>query len=410
MNTIETSHDLARALIAEDARYREVVHDEVFIAFPQARGLFSNARATRHADLVPALTWALTNPPALVDEAVAELGRDHRRHGFPTSLYDVFAAALIKGLRIFNLSFMLREHTAARIRQLCTIMKEAADAADLAGVPPAHSARVMEVKRPNRNTAIVRVETPFPIDFAPGQALPVTTTYLPGTWRLLTPAVLADESGQLIFHVYNAGDASTMLVRARPGDTWTLGNPRGEFPASDPSLPRAPQEVVIAYGTGWAAVRAFLLAKVNQPKSRDSASVICHASSPGAHYDLQFQVNLRKLLPNVQFRYTVENSTDPHIFGAAPVSAEIHATTLALAEVTDNPARLVLEELLANPTAYDRCVLVGDANQVLEGAGMLNIGLARAGIVDCVIEPHPWDSGALTRELKYRQGFSSLNN
>ena len=43
---------------------------------------------------------------------------------------------------------------------------------------------------------------------------------------------------------------------------------------------------------------------------------------------------------------------------------------------------------------------VGPADEVTEGAGILNLGLARAGIVDGLIETHPWGEGRLTQSLK----------
>ena len=78
--------------------------------------------------------------------------------------------------------------------------------------------------------------------------------------------------------------------------------------------------------------------------------------------------------------------------------------------VIDNPARVALEALLSNPHAFRRCVLVGPADEVTEGAGILNVGLALAGIVDCVIEPHPWGQGQLTQSLKYGQGFPGFDD
>ena len=78
--------------------------------------------------------------------------------------------------------------------------------------------------------------------------------------------------------------------------------------------------------------------------------------------------------------------------------------------VVDNPARVALEALVSNPQAFRRCVLVGPADEVTEGAGILNLGLARAGIVDGLIETHPWGEGRLTQSLKYGQSFPGLSD
>src|SRR5699024_8375083 len=141
--------------------------------------------------------------------------------------------------------------------------KNAAVKADWDGIHPAHTATVASVERPNRKTALVRLESAFPIDFLPGQSLPVTTAHLPGVWRSLTPANISDETAQLFFHITNAGDVSRLLSMVRLGDVWSLGNARETFPEdidityvcdadSSPDL-------FLCYGTGWDAVWSYLL-------------------------------------------------------------------------------------------------------------------------------------------------------
>src|SRR5699024_6668693 len=160
-----------------------------------ARQVFAPARSARHVDLTVAIAWALEHPASEVEPLVAELGRDHRRLGFPPEVYDTFAQCLIEGLDIFQLSPELVDAASARLE----------------GLPPAHTATVAAVERPNRKTTLVRVESAFPIAFQPGQAIPVTTAHLPGVWRLLTPANISDETAQLFFHIADAGGASTLL-------------------------------------------------------------------------------------------------------------------------------------------------------------------------------------------------------
>ena len=77
--------------------------------------------------------------------------------------------------------------------------------------------------------------------------------------------------------------------------------------------------------------------------------------------------------------------------------------------MVDNPARVALEALVSNPQAFRRCVLVGPADEVTEGAGILNLGLARAGIVDGLIETH---RGARTSNSKpqVRASFPGLSD
>lgn len=93
------------------------------------------ARASRHVDLTVAIAWALENPAPKVDALVAQLGRDHRRLGFPPEVYDTFAQCLIDGLGLFELSPELAGTAATRLRSICTIMKDEATKADWEGIP-----------------------------------------------------------------------------------------------------------------------------------------------------------------------------------------------------------------------------------------------------------------------------------
>lgn len=406
-----TLRELADALREADERYRDVVHEQLFSQIFEARQVFAPARASRHVDLTVAIAWALENPAPKVDALVAQLGRDHRRLGFPPEVYDTFAQCLIDGLGLFELSPELAGTAAARLRSICTIMKDEASKADWEGISPAHTATVAAVERPNRKTAVVRLESAFPMDFEPGQSIPVTTAHLPGTWRLLTPANISDDTAQLFFHITDAGGASTMLTLARPGDMWTLGTARGKFPedidVSFLGASASSPDLYICYGTGWAAVRSFLLGKIAADDSTPVA-VLAHADSPGAHYDLLFQRNLQELAPEISIQHTVGDAKDPLLFGTTQAFPD-HTPVPEMA-VVDNPARVALEALVSNPQAFRRCVLVGPADEVTEGAGILNLGLARAGIVDGLIETHPWGEGQLTQSLKYGQSFPGLSD
>ena len=400
--------ELAAALREADDRYRDIVHEQLFSQIFEARQVFAPARAARHVDLTVAIAWALENPTDQVDPVVAQLGRDHRRLGFPPEVYDTFAQCLIAGLEIFEISPELFDVTAARLRSLCEIMKNEAMKADLEGIPPAHTAIVSAVERPNRKTALVRLESSFPIDFEPGQSIPVTTAHLPGIWRLLTPANISDDTAQLFFHITDAGDASNLLILARPGDMWTLGAARGKFPedidVSYLGASASSPDLYICYGTGWAAVRSFLLGKI-AAGDKTPVAVLAHAESPGAHYDLLFHNNLVELAPEISIQHTISNEKDPFLFGTTRAFPD--ETVIPPMSVVDNPAHVALAAMVANPHAFRRCVLVGPADEVTEGAGILNLGLARAGIVDGVVETHAWGEGRLTQSLKYGESFRS---
>ena len=202
-----------------------------------------------------------------------------------------------------------------------------------------------------------------------------------------------------------------MLTLARPGDMWTLGTARGKFPedidVSFLGASASSPDLYICYGTGWAAVRSFLLGKI-AADDYTPVAVLAHADSPGAHYDLLFQHNLQELAPEISIQHTVGDAKDPLLFGTTQAFPD-HTPVPEMA-VVDNPARVALEALVSNPQAFRRCVLVGPADEVTEGAGILNLGLARAGIVDGLIETHSWGEGRLTQSLKYGQSFPGLSD
>src|SRR5699024_9995981 len=149
-SSLTTFRELALALCEADAQYRERVHDLLFSRVFEARQAFAPARAARHVDLTVAIAWALETPASTVDPLAAQLGRAHRRIGFPPEVYEIFAQCLIDALDLFELSPELADATAARLRSICTIMKNAAVKADWDGIPPAHTATVASVERPNR--------------------------------------------------------------------------------------------------------------------------------------------------------------------------------------------------------------------------------------------------------------------
>src|SRR5699024_2427545 len=139
------------------------------------------------------------------------------------------------------------------------------------------------------------------------------------------------------------------------------------------------RDLFICYGTGWAAVRSMLLGKIDAGDDTPVA-VIAHATSPGGHYDLLLQNNLVEPAPEIAVGYTVSTAHAPVLH--RPALPFPNRTTSPPMTVIDNPARVALEAMVSTPHVFRRCVLVGPADEVTEGAGILNVGLARAGIVD----------------------------
>lgn len=356
--------------------YRDAVHSHFFTTVAQSRQIFALSMSDTHPSMAPALAWVLENLEdgqirGDVKERLSQMGRDHRRHGFPPEVYPLFADSLLHGLSVLGLTQWQHSVAARTISQVCTIMQEAAQRADVSGIAPAHSAQVVSAERPNRHTAVIRLESGVPLNYRAGQHVPVTSQLTPGTWRLLTPAAPAEDSGQLLFHVALAGEASSMLAMARPGDWWTLGNPAGEPTCVGPST------TLISFGTGWAGVRALLLDAMADPLPPD-LQVFAVAPSPGEHYDTEFQANLKALLPQLHLQHIVREAHDPWLLGAQPPAAGFDPI------VSAEPMDPVLE------AGTDRnFVLVGPADRV----ELAQAALVTGGVDPTSISAHSWQRG-----------------
>lgn len=71
---------------AED--YRDAVHRHFFATVAESRQVFALSMKDTHPSLAPALAWVLENVEdggvqGDVAKRLAQMGRDHRRHGFP---------------------------------------------------------------------------------------------------------------------------------------------------------------------------------------------------------------------------------------------------------------------------------------------------------------------------------------
>lgn len=375
------------ALMRDNAEaLRSATQDYLYNHVVESRQIFAIRAAEAHVELAPAVAWVLEHAEA--DGALAqpvlrrlyELGRDHRRHGFPEQIYAVFADALCAGIKAAGCPEELQGSADRAVRAACAAMAEATHAADLAGAAPAHTATVVAVERPNRHTAVVRLEAGLPFDYHPGQHIPVTTPHLPGTWRYLTPASPADTAGQLTFHITDVGEASSMLAKARPGDLWTLGTPRGEF-VNFPGF----NLVFISYGAGWAAVRPYLLSLVEAARRAGTsagfkATVYAVAPSPGEHYDTFFQANLMELAPWITIHHVVRREQDPWLLGAGERSADVSFI------VSEEPIDAVVGR---EKVSVSNFVLVGPSDRVRVGRDRL----IAAGVNPDYIEAHPWERG-----------------
>ncbi|MDY5841113.1 MAG: 2-polyprenylphenol hydroxylase [Corynebacterium camporealensis] len=374
--------ELADHLRRHANEYRDAVHQHFFNTVLESRQIFSLQMRHTHVELAPALAWAFdraqrdgTLTPEL-EEQLTQLGRDHRRHGFPPEIYTDFAHSLIAGFDALGLTPYQRQVASHAVTEISHVMANAAREADLEGQAPAFSAQVQSVTRPNRQTSIITLKAGADFDYKPGQHMPVTSQLLPGTWRMLTPAHPYSADGELVFHLAQAGDASSMLAKAQPGDWWILGPATGQPPQVDSHT------VIITFGTGWATARALLLEHL--PTLADAPPrTYAVAPSPGWHYDTIFQANLQALYPKLEFHHLVREVRDPWLLGAVEPDPSFTP------ELAPEPIDAVLEHEKQHKDPNKRFLLLGPADRVeLSRSALMN-----AGISEDAIDEVNWQRG-----------------
>lgn len=259
-----------RALVAE-------LSEAFFMHYPAMRPLMPQ---NLHLTLPVALEYLLTNPDPT--PLMAELARQHLAYGVDAEMLQTFGDLLLGRLHDLWLdcdysAVLAAENTVrAALSAMGQTMAEAQDAETLS----TWIAEVSEVDRRAPHIAVVRLETPEPPPYYPGQQLPVGPTRLPGSWAWLAPAVPYNDANYLEFHLLTSDDALGWRTVA-PGDVWLLG--RGAGPES---LDPATDHVIICDPTGWAAVRCLISATAflaTPPR----VHLFCYGEYPAELYDLR---------------------------------------------------------------------------------------------------------------------------
>lgn len=224
-----------------------------------------------------------------VDKQLREWALDLRRVGFPPHEFEFMAQLLAD---VGGLEESERETLCAAAEA----MREATEAADLAGIPAAHAAQVTEVV-PAGGVQIVRLEAGMPIEYAPGQVLPVMQTDRRGVWRGLAPALPPNSFGQLEFHVDGELDVA-------PGAYVTIGAARGEHPRFE-----GPKALIVADGTGLAAAKALVFSLLERPQ-RPEVQLLIAARTPADLYDIPTFAALAKAHAWLDVTCVVEDDLD----------------------------------------------------------------------------------------------------
>lgn len=292
---------LAGLLREHAEEFRVLAQRRLYTRELQARQLFPMRDTDAHPQLAPSLAWVLersTPGQRIPDEVLARmrrLGLDHRRHGFPAELYRDFGTVLTGALRELaqrhgSVDKQLLDAATTVVASVVSAMSFSARTADLAGTPAAWVGEVTEVRRVTRRVTVVHLESGMPFSYRAGQSLPVSSNYLPGIWRMLTPATPPNEYGTLELHVrlVDEGRASPFLATPRPGDLWSFGAGRGSV-----DLPEGPC-ILLAYGTGLAAAKALILQRLGT--RRAPVHLIMAAEYPAEIYDWELMSTLASQL------------------------------------------------------------------------------------------------------------------
>lgn len=227
-----------------------------------ARDLFPPDMDVQRKVFASALAWLFGELIAQRAEEpvafLAQLGRDHRKYGVLQSHYDTMQDALYTTLRThLTAAWTDRLAEAARdaVALAIGVMRGAADAEQ----SPAYcDGTVVEHHRVTRDVSVIRLQLDQPLFYHPGQYVTVQVPQWPRRWRYLSPAIPADRSGAIEFHVRSVtgGMVSTAIVgETRPGDRWRISSPHGAM-----QVDRAGEDVLMVGGsTGLAPLRTLIM-------------------------------------------------------------------------------------------------------------------------------------------------------
>lgn len=321
----ETPALLALRDLVRDPRFPDLFARALRATDPDFRELFPRDASALLSEFARALAYALeTTELAAGDQSKVEevvdfarhLGADHRKLELAPRHHEHFGDALVATLRhLAGAAWSDRLDTT--LRTAYAVLSAALREGEAAATGPARvGATVVEVDRPTRDVAVVRLISDVMVDYHPGQYLSVLTPYTPAVWRRLSPAIPANPAGQIEFHVRDVpeGTLSGPLVRGvNVGDRWVLARPLGhlEVDRSEPFR----DVLMVAGGTGIAPLRCLL---VDMMRYADNPRVhlFYGARHPGDLYDLGTLVDLASTAPWLTIQPVSEDDEDPWWAGA----------------------------------------------------------------------------------------------
>lgn len=296
-------------LVNEPVRVRAALYDRFKQAYSdKGAALLPEGAVLMPQLLIDAASWILTHSPTPdlppgVTHRLHAWALDLRRIGFPSAEFPT-VAGMLADVAEFD------ANARAVILAAAEEMRRAAADADEAGIPAASAAQVMEISRDGAHrqgqvsirgggdagVRVVRLESGMPVDYLPGQVLPVMQVGRQGVWRGLAPAMPSNSLGQLEFHVDGEIDPQV-------GSYLTLGAARGPSPALD-----GKRALIVAAGSGLAAAKSLVFSLLER-ETRPQVHLIVAAESPADFYDLPAFAVLAKAQDWLEVTRAVENDT-----------------------------------------------------------------------------------------------------
>lgn len=348
--------DRNAGVIAPTLRRRLVAHDQGW------RALSENDVAAALDEITAALRARVRHGsyPPVAARRLRDLARSHRGLGPAPAQHRAFTTCLLSVLRDGLYDGAMLQTLRVPLAEAAAIM---ASAPDERRGPATWTARVLEVQRRARDVAVIRLHTPEPVPYLPGQHVAVNPRLLPGVWRRLWPSVPANPQGLLEFHVrvHPADPASRPLVATtREGDEWTISAPEGNLGDFDPE----PDEdlLMIAGGTGVAPLRSIIYAQADLSEP-PRTHLVFGAKSPGELHDLRTLAELARTLPHLTLTTAVEQRDDPPYTQATPYSEHPRAPLPWLGTAADVAVRVALRT--GDPRR--RRVLIGGGPEMIRG-------------------------------------------
>ncbi|WP_067546733.1 globin domain-containing protein [Nocardia crassostreae] len=285
----------------------------LFTDYPQVRDFFPAALDAQRDRLVKAIAYVvdrLEEPDKLLP-FLAQLGRDHRKYGVVAEHYAAVGKSLKSAMQAYAGTEMWTDEVdRAWDEGLGVIASTMISAAEQEGTPPVWTGTVIEHREVLRNLAIVRLQLDQPMQYAAGQYMSVQIPSRPRMWRYLSPAIPANASGELEFHIrgVTGGWVSPAMVgHTRVGEKWLIGSPLGGL-----GVPRDTRRkmLMIGCGTGIAPLRAQLMAMTAR-RSNPKVDLFVGGHYPCDLYDLEILSQLARANKWLTVNPVTESNENP---------------------------------------------------------------------------------------------------